>query len=367
MTCDGQAGTDTGGPLAGLRVVEIAGLGPTPFAAMWLAEMGADVVRITRPGQGHVLGLEDDWLDRGRDWLALDLKSDAGHRVAHDLIARADAVIEGMRPGVMERLRLGPDDFPENPALVYGRMTGWGQEGPLASFAGHDITYIALTGALHAIGPAESPIPPLNLLGDFGGGSMYLIAGMLAALLAARISGQGQVVDAAICDGTAHLMTMISGMARQGAWQDRREANMLDGAAPWYRCYRCSCGGHVAVGALEPQFYAALLAGLGLDPALLPARDDRAQWPAITAALAEAFGARSRDHWAAHFAQSDACVAPVLHVSEAADHPHAQARGTYIDGAAQPAPRLSRQPGRIRAASEIGPAEALARWTTKGH
>ncbi|WP_372840329.1 CaiB/BaiF CoA transferase family protein [Phaeovulum sp.] len=358
------------GPLAGVRIVEIAGLGPTPFAAMLMADMGADVIRITRPGGApHVLGLAYDVLDRGRDVLELDLKSPAGAAAARALITRADALIEGMRPGVMERLGLGPADFPQNPALVYGRMTGWGQSGPLAQTAGHDITYIALSGALHAIGPASAPVPPLNLLGDFGGGALYLAFGMVAALLHARASGKGQVVDAAISDGVAHLMAMISGMAGQGAWADTRAANLLDGAAPFYTTYACACGGHIAVGAIEPKFWAELLARLGIDAATLAPQMDRARWPETRVRLAAVFATKTRDAWAAELEGSDACAAPVLRIAEAPAHPHNAARKTYqlYDGLMQPspAPRLSLTPGAIGQGSpmrRVGVDEVLARW-----
>ena len=367
--------TTATGPLAGLRIVEFSGLGPTPFAAMCLADMGAEVLRIARPGsagaKAHVLGLENDLLDRGRDVVELDLKSPEGKAAARRLIARADALIEGMRPGVMERLGLGPDDFPDHPALVYGRMTGWGQEGPLAHRAGHDINYIALSGALHAMG-AEAPAIPLNLLGDFGGGGIYLAFGMLAALWRARASGQGQVVDCAITDGVAHLLAMITGMAQEGLWADRRGANLLDGAAPFYTTYACACGGHMAVGALEPQFYAALLSGLELDPAALPDRARAENWPALREVFARRFASRSRDDWAEVFATSDACATPVLSLSEARAHPQNAARGAYLrhEGRDQPAPapRLSRTPGAIGAGSgqrRIAAAEALARWGAK--
>lgn len=350
------------GALSGLRVVEIAGLGPTPFAAMWLADQGAEVIRVVRPGSRHVLGLDRDVLDRGRDWVELDLKSQAGQGAARALIERADALIEGMRPGVMERLGLGPADFPENPRLVYGRMTGWGQHGPLAHSAGHDITYLAITGALHAIGPADHPVPPLNLLGDFAGGSMYLVSGMLAALWSAQRTGQGQVVDAAITDGVAHLMAMISGMRSAGLWTDRREANMLDGAAPYYSCYPCSDGRHVAVGAIEPQFWAALLLGLGLDAALLPDRADPANWPALRGRLASVLSTRTRDDWAAVFEGTDGCLAPVLSIDEAPRHPHNAARGAFTAAGPAAAPRLSHTPAVPRAGRRIDPAALADLW-----
>ena len=357
------------GPLDGLRIVEIAGLGPTPFAAMVLADMGAEVVRIERPGNRSLLGLDYDILNRGRGFVTLDLKSAEGRDTARRLIGRADGLIEGLRPGVMERLGLGPDDFAGNPRLVYGRMTGWGQAGPLAEAAGHDITYIALSGALHAIGPAERPVPPLNLLGDFGGGGMYLAFGMVCAFLEAARSGKGQVVDAAISDGTAHLMSMIQGMASGGQWQAAREANVLDGAAPFYRVYQCKCGGFVAVGAIEPKFWAELVDRLGLDLAELPAQLDRSRWPELRAVIATRIAEKSRDEWAALMEGSDACLAPVLTLAEAPDHPHNAARGTYVrhEGVAQPAPapRLSLTPGRIAEASQVrplDPEEVLKAW-----
>nr|WP_232816591.1 CaiB/BaiF CoA-transferase family protein [Paracoccus zhejiangensis] len=350
------------GALDGLRVVEIAGLGPTPFSAMWLADHGAEVIRITRPGARHVLGLDRDVLDRGRDWIELDLKSEAGREAARALITRADALIEGMRPGVMERLGLGPGDFPENPRLVYGRMTGWGQAGPLAHSAGHDITYLAITGALHAIGPADHPVAPLNLLGDFAGGSMYLVSGMLAAILHARTTGQGQVVDAAISDGVAHLMAMISGMRAAGMWEDRRAANILDGAAPYYGTYRCADSRHLAIGAIEPQFWAELLDRLGIDPASLPDRADPANWPAIRERLAAIISNRSRDDWAAVLEGTDACAAPILSIDEAPSHPHMQARASFAGAEPSPAPQLSATPGALRPGQQISHEAALARW-----
>jgi alpha-methylacyl-CoA racemase len=350
------------GALSSLRIVEIAGLGPTPFAAMWFADHGARVLRITRPGSRHLFGLDRDVLDRGRDWLELDLKSVGGRDAAHELIAGADAVIEGMRPGVMERLGLGYDAFPDNPKLVYGRMTGWGQTGPLAHSAGHDLTYIAITGALHAIGPAAHPVPPLNLVGDFAAGSMYLVSGMLAAILSARETGRGQVVDAAISDGVAHLMAMISGMRAGGIWQDARQANLLDGGAPYYGCYRCACGGFLAIAAIEPQFWAELLARLSLDAGGLPDRADPAQWPALRAALAARIASRSRDDWAAALEGTDACAAPVLSLDEAPRHPHNLARAVFHGSEPAPAPRLSATPGALRSGRKLTLAEAGTAW-----
>ncbi|MFN6952053.1 MAG: CaiB/BaiF CoA transferase family protein [Albidovulum sp.] len=357
------------GPLAGLRIIEIAGLGPTPFAAMLLADMGAEVIRIERPGNRHILGLDYDILNRGRGFVVLDLKSAEGKATARRLIARADGLIEGLRPGAMERLGLGPEDFPDNPRLVYGRMTGWGQAGPLARTAGHDITYIALTGVLHAIGPAERPVPPLNLLGDFGGGALYLGFGMVCAFLEAARSGRGQVVDAAITDGTAHLAAMIRSLMAGGFWSDRREVNVLDGAAPFYCCYECRAGGYLAVGAVEPKFWSEFLTLAGIDPDTMPAQMDRARWPEARTMVAARIAERTREEWAAVFAGSDACAVPVLALAEAPEHPHNAARGTYVvhEGVLQPAPapRLSRTAGRIATASQCEPldvAALLGRW-----
>ncbi len=351
------------GPLHGVRIIEIAGLGPTPFAAMTLADFGAEVVRIERPGAPQLIAQERDLLNRGRGAVELDLKSRDGADRARALIGAADGLIEGMRPGVMERLGLGPEPMlAANPRLVYGRMTGWGQAGPRAPTAGHDINYIALTGVLHAIG-GDDPAVPLNLLGDFGGGGIYLAFGMLAALFEAARSGRGQVVDAAIVDGVAHLSTMIFSLLGAGIWADRRQANLLDGAAPFYTTYRCACGGHVAVGAIEAKFWAALLEGLGLKD--MPAQMSRPDWPAMRSRLAAAFAARPRDHWAAHFAGTDACVTPVLSLREARDDAHMAARGVFGPAGPAPAPRLSRTPGRAAPAREdpLDAGALLAEWT----
>ncbi len=358
------------GPLAGVQVVEMAGLGPTPFAAMWFADMGADVVRIERPGLKPLIPMRHDILNRGRGHVVLNLKSSPDREKARALIDRADMLIEGMRPGVMERLGLGPETFSNtNPTLIYGRMTGWGQHGPLAQTAGHDINYIGLTGALHAIGPAEGPVPPLNLVGDFGGGAMYLVAGMLAALHAARISGHGQVVDCAITDGTAHLMAMIYGMHMSGVWEDQRASNLLDGAAPFYRTYQCACGGAMAVGALEPQFYEELVKRLGLNRKALPDRNDRENWPELTRIFATRFLEKTRDEWASLLERTDACATPVLALSEAPLHGHNRARRTFCEMsggfAPEAAPQLERTPGAaetapIPACEDIG--DILARW-----
>lgn len=356
------------GPLAGIRVVEFAGIGPAPFACLLLAELGAEVVRVDRPGGGGVAGAPLEALNRSRPCVAIDLKSEDGRDLARRLVDRADVLVEGLRPGVMERLGLGPDEcLARNPGLVYGRMTGWGQTGPLAERAGHDITYAAITGALHVCGTAEKPVPPVNVLADFGGGSLYLVAGVLAALLARIRTGEGQVVDAAMVDGAASLVTMVYGLFGAGAWVDRRQANLLDGGAPFYDTYECADGRWVAVGALEPQFFAQLVAGLGVTP---PGHQlDPATWPALRAAFAAAFAARDRAQWLAVFDGTDACVAPVLSLAEAPEHPHLRARGVFteVDGVTQPrvAPRFSATPVPEPVAAS-GPGadsrEVLAAW-----
>ncbi|MGW4029489.1 CaiB/BaiF CoA transferase family protein [Streptomyces sp. NPDC004838] len=322
------------GPLAGVRVVELGGLGPGPFCGMLLADLGAEVIRVDRPAEAGGPA-RFPVLHRGRRSVTVDLKHPEGVEVVRRLIGGADAVIEGFRPGAVERLGLGPDVcLAARPALVYGRMTGWGQDGPLAQEPGHDINYIALAGALHAIGPSGGdPVVPLNLVGDFGGGGMLLALGLVSALLHARATGQGQVVDAAMTDGTALLLAMTYGFLAQGQWQDRPGVNLLDGGAPFYGVYRCSDGGHVALGALEPQFYASLLDVLGLsdDPDFARQRD-RAAWPAMRERLTEIFASRPRDAWAAEFAGRGACVTPVLSLTEAAEHPHNIARGTHRPG-----------------------------------
>ena len=332
------------GPLQGMRVVEIAALGPAPFCGMVLADLGADVVRVDRADAvtgGHTGSTRNDLLGRGKSSIGVDLKHEDGVRVVLRLVQSADVLIEGFRPGVTERLGIGAARcLAQNPALVYGRMTGWGQDGPLSGRAGHDIDYIALSGALAAIGPEERPLPPLNLVGDFGGGGMFLAVGVLAAVLHARETGKGQVVDAAMIDGSALLTTAMHGHIAEGWWTTRREANLLDGGAPFYAVYETADGGHIAVGALEPQFFAALLEGLGIDPESLPAQGDREGWPSIRAALAAKFASQSRDHWAEHFATMDACVSPVLDVTEAQNHSHNRVRKVFIevDGLPQPAP-----------------------------
>lgn len=338
--------TGTGGPLARIKVVELAGIGPSPFCAMLLADLGADVVRVDRP---TAVGGKTDLLNRGKRSVQVDLKHERGAEVVLALVERADVLLEGLRPGVTERLGVGPEQcWAVNPKLVYGRMTGWGQQGPLASTAGHDIDYISLTGMLHAIGRKGGPPQvPANLLGDFGGGAMYLAVGVLAALLEARTSGRGQVVDAAIVDGAAHLGTMLFGFLATGGWRTERGTNLLDTGAPYYDVYETSDGEHVSVGALEPQFYAELLDRLGL-AGEVPDRDDPANWPELRGLFAATFRQRTRQEWAEVFADSDACVAPVLSMTEAEVHPHMVARETLVrrDGALQPAPapRFSRTP-----------------------
>jgi alpha-methylacyl-CoA racemase len=360
------------GPLTGLRVVELAGLGPAPYACMLLAELGADVVRIDRPGAASlIVDPEKDALNRSRPSVAVDLKSPGGRDVLLRLLDDADVLVEGLRPGVLERLGIGPDEvLGRNPRLVYARMTGWGQDGPLAERAGHDINYLGLTGALHAIGTADKPAVPLNIGADFGGGSMFLLVGILAALFERGTSGRGQVVDAAMVDGASSLVTMIYGMLGAGLWQDRRAANLLDGGAPFYDTYACADGRHVAVGALEPQFYAAFVEGLGLTGALPGGQYDLAHWPEHRRRFAEAFATRTRDEWADAFAGTDACVTPVLGLREAPVHPHLAARGTFVeqDGVSLPgpAPRFSRTPGAVRGPARRPGADTTAVLTDWG-
>lgn len=348
------------GPLSGVKIVEFAGLGPTPFAAMTLADMGAEVIRIQRPHLKHLMGLRYDILDRGRGYVELDLKNADNVQSALSLIKNADALIEGMRPGVMERLGLGPSDVEAiNPKCVYGRMTGWGQTGPLSHAAGHDINYIALSGALHAIGPADTPVIPLNLIGDFGGGGMYLAYGIVCALLEASKSGRGQVVDAAITDGTAHLMSMMYAMKQGNVWSDARETNILDGAAPYYNVYATSCGGHVAIGAIEPKFYAELLHRIGADPELAKTQNDQNTWTNTKDTFAAIFKSKSRDDWTDLLLGTDTCFAPVLTIAEAFDDSHNTARAAFTQEAGviqpTPTPNLSRTPGKIQKASQSEP------------
>ncbi len=359
------------GPLHGIRVVELAGIGPGPFCAMLLADLGAEVVRVDRPGgTGVAVDPARDLLNRGRRSVTVDLKHPDGPGVVLRLADRADVLLEGYRPGVAERLGIGPDAcLARNPRLVYGRMTGWGQDGPLASSAGHDIDYIAVAGALHPMGDADRPPPPpLNLIGDFGGGALFLAFGIAAALVERARSGEGQVIDAAMVDGAAVLTTMFHGMAAAGLWTDDRASNLLDGGAPFYATYATADGGYVAVGALEPQFFAELLArtGVDFDPAH---QHDRARWPVLRARLGAAFAAETRATWAARLEGTDACAAVVLPLSEAATHPHLAARKTFVDvgGVSQPAPapRFSRTPGAIQGPPPVPgqhTEEALADW-----
>jgi alpha-methylacyl-CoA racemase len=334
------------GPLAGIKVIELAGIGPGPFCGMLLSDMGAEVIRVDRAGGGGRRAR--DVLARGRKSIAVDLKNPAGRDAVLKLCEGADALFEGFRPGVTERLGLGPTEcMARNPALVYGRMTGWGQDGPLAQAAGHDINYIALAGALHAIGPqGGKPVPPLNLVGDFGGGGMVLAFGLVCAMLEARKSGKGQVVDAAMVDGAAVLMAMFFSMQAGGAWKDVRGANLLDGAAPFYDTYETSDGKYISVGSIEPQFYALLVEKAGVDPDEFSGQMDQSRWPAYKEKLTAVFKSKSRDEWCALMEGTDVCFAPVLSLGEVAEHPHNKHRGTFTDqeGVIQPAPapRFSR-------------------------
>lgn len=348
-------GPERGGPLKGIRVIELASIGPGPHAALVLADLGADVVRVDRPA-GRALDLagsdHPDMGLRGRRSVKLDLKREEDRDAALELAAHADVLIEGYRPGVAERLGLGPDVcLGRNPGLVYARVTGWGQDGPLAQAVGHDLNYLGITGALHAMGrPGTPPAPPLNLVGDYGGGSMLLLVGVLAALLERGRSGRGQVVDSAMVDGVALLNQMLLALRGTGAWSDERGSNLLDGSAPFYDTYECADGRFVAVGALEPQFFAELLAGLELTDGFT-SQHDRDTWPRMRQAFAERFLSRSRDEWTQHFSGRDACVTPVLTYSEAGEHPHLKTRGTLVElgGVLQaaPAPRFSRTPADV--------------------
>ncbi len=338
------------GPLTGVRILELAGLGPVPHACMILADLGADVLRVDRPGKSVEL-LSPDLLTRSRRSVAVDLKHAAGPATVLRLVDRADVLVEGLRPGVTERLGVGPEVcLARNPRLVYGRMTGWGQTGPLALRAGHDLNYLAVSGALSAIGePGRKPVPPLNLVGDFGGGSMLLVVGVLAALVERGTSGHGQVVDAAMVDGASTLMAMTWALRGAGSWSDQRGSNLLDGGAPFYDTYRCADGGYLAVGAIEPQFWAVVVDVLGLDD--VPDQLDADRWPELRDRVAAVIATRDRDEWAALFAPLDACVSPVLTMGEAMLHPQLAARNTIleVDGVPQPAPapRLSRTPGAV--------------------
>jgi alpha-methylacyl-CoA racemase len=358
------------GPLEGVRIVELAGIGPAPFCAMLLADMGAEVIRLDRaanvghddsrvggpPGEEYRFNL----LARGRRNIALDLKNKAGSEAALRLIDRADALIEGFRPGVMERLGLGPDIcLARNKKLVYGRMTGWGQDGPIAHTAGHDINYISLSGVLYSIGEANGPpVPPLNLVGDFGGGALYLAMGVLAGIISARATGQGQVIDCSMVEGSASLMTMMYAALASGAWKEERGANRTDGGAHYYQVYETKDGEHISVGSIEPQFYALLLQHTGLEDESLPEQTDRAHWPEMQQRLARIFKQKTRAEWTEIMEQTDICFAPVLRMSEALEHPHNVHRESFveIDGIPQPAPaprflgtptRVQRPPARI--------------------
>lgn len=359
----------TTGPLAGIRVIEFAGIGPGPFACMLLSDLGAEVVRVDRPGAR--LGDPNDIIGRGRQTVLLDLKKPDDVAKVMELLAEADVLVEGFRPGVMERLGLGPDAVAEhNPRLVYGRMTGWGQDGPLAQAAGHDINYISIAGALAAIGePDRAPVPPLNLVGDYGGGSLYLVVGILSALIEAKRSGKGQVVDAAICDGVVSLMSLFQVQALRGTHSERRGSNLLDGGAPYYRAYETADGEFVSLGPIEPKFFELLCEKVGMPEELRLAQNDRSRWPEMTEAFASIFRGRTRAQWCELLEGTDACFAPVLSLSEAAQHPHLQARGAFVqvEGVIHtaPAPRLSRTPARIQGPAPkaaVSATQLLDRW-----
>jgi alpha-methylacyl-CoA racemase len=362
------------GPLAGIRVLEFEAIGPGPFAGMLLADLGADVLVVDRPADSE-LGLKRErWYDvmmRGKRSVTLDLKSPTAKETALALLEKADALIEGFRPGVMERLGLGPEvALARNPRLVYGRMTGWGQDGPLAARAGHDINYIALAGVLHAFGRhGAAPVPPLNLVGDFGGGGMLLALGIACALLEAGRSGQGQVVDAAMVEGASLLAAMFHGFLKVNQWSETRGANILDTGAPWYDVYETRDGKYVAIGAIEAKFYEELVSRLNLDKQALPGQYERERWPELREVFRKTFRSRTREEWCRLFEGSDACFAPVLTFSEARQHPHSAARNGFVEvgGVAQPAPapRFSRTPGAVRRAPPSrgeGGLAALADW-----
>ena len=339
------------GPLAGLKVLELAGIGPVPFCGMLFADLGADVLRIDRAGGRPIDKFSIE--TRGRRSVLLNLKDPAAKAVALELIGAADALIEGYRPGVMERLGLGPDEaLAQNPKLVYGRMTGWGQTGPLAKAPGHDINYVALSGALHALGTKDKPGVPLNLIGDFGGGALYLAFGMLAALRHAERAGEGQVVDCAMTEGVASTMSMLYGRFAAGLWRDQRESNIIDGAAHFYDNYQCADGEWIAIGSIETPFYRALLEALEIDDPDFDEQMNRERWPSLKARLRDIFKTRTRDDWCAHFEGTEVCYAPVLSLAEAPRHPHNRARGTFVeyDGVVQPAPlpRFSKTEARIQ-------------------
>ncbi len=368
----GQSGSR--GPLAGIRIVEIAGIGPAPLCGSLLSDLGADIVRIDRTGQTGLgfefVGPQADVRRRGRPSVAVDLKHPQGIETVLRLVAKADALVDPLRPGVMERLGLGPDVcLARNPRLVFGRMTGWGQTGPLAHAAGHDINYISLSGVLHAIGTREQPVPPLNVVGDMGGGAMFLAVGLLAAILEARTSGLGQVVDVAMTEGSAYLALACFGLAAVDYWSEQREDNIIDGGAPFWRCYKTKDDKFISIGAVERKFYDLLIATLGLDGATLPDQMDRAHWPAMRQMFADVFRQKTRDAWCQIMEGTDICFAPVLSFREAHAHPHNQARGSFVevDGIIQPgpAPRFSRTPGHVKhGPPEFGAqtSETLAAW-----
>jgi len=357
------------GPLTGLKIVEFAGIGPGPFCGMLLSDLGADVIRIDRKGGGRG-GSPTDITSRGRRSVALDLKSPAAIEACLKLFESADAVFEGFRPGVMERLGLGPDvALKRNPKLVFGRMTGWGQTGPYANAAGHDMNYIAITGALHAIGTDDKPIPPLNLVGDFGGGALYLAFGLLAGVISARETGKGQVIDCAMSDGAASLMSMFYGFKAAGAWKEQRRSNLLDGGAHFYDTYQCSDGKWISIGSIEPQFYALLLEKTGITDPEFAKQMDRSAWPSLREKLAAAIGKKTQGEWSQIMGGTDVCFAPILDLDEAPRHEHNVARQTFVEvgGVTQPAPapRFSATPGKIQGpppAIGAHDREALSDW-----
>jgi alpha-methylacyl-CoA racemase len=356
------------GPLSGLKIVEFAGIGPGPFCGMLLSDLGADVVRVDRKGQGR--GAPSDVTARGRRSVALDLKKPESVEACLKLMEAADGIIEGFRPGVMERLGLGPEvALKRNPKLVYGRMTGWGQTGPWAHAAGHDMNYIAITGALHAIGTDDKPVPPLNLVGDFGGGALYLAFGLMAGVIQARETGQGQVVDCAMSDGAASLMAMFYGMKGAGIWKEERRKNLLDGGAHFYDTYKCSDGKWISIGSIEPQFYALLLEKTGINDPEFQKQHDRSAWPDLRQKLAHVIAQKTRDEWTEIMGGTDVCFAPILDLDEAPKHPHNAARQTFVEvaGVVQPAPapRFSQTPGAIQGpppAIGAHDREALSDW-----
>ncbi|MFV0492734.1 MAG: CaiB/BaiF CoA transferase family protein [Pseudorhodobacter sp.] len=364
------------GPLSGIRLIEMAGIGPAPMCGMVLSDLGADILRIDRPTPSDVgikRPMETNFILRGRQTIRINLKTDAGRALVLRLLREADGMFEGFRPGVMERLGLGPDPaLTANPALVYGRVTGWGQAGPMAHMAGHDLTYLALTGALAAMGrKGELPPVPLNLIGDFAGGALFLAVGMLSALVSARKTGCGQVVDAAIVDGVATMLSSVNGLRQAGVFRTEAGTNILDGGAYFYDIYRCADGGYVAIGPIEPKFFADFIQRLGIDISALPPQADDARWPEGRAFLAGVFATRARDAWTQVFAGTDACVAPVLSIEETFHDPHLVARGTFqeIDGRPQatPAPRFDKTPPDIPHAPINARAEdALADWLPAG-